>query len=482
MPTHIYKISFLLLIVFSFSARAQNARVSFTSSDKNLQKAFAWAKDMTLHYKGNPNDPVGPWYEAALPSRNAFCMRDVSHQCIGAEILGLSRENYNMLGLFARNISASKDWCSYWEINKLGKAAPEDYWNDREFWYNLPANFDVLYASWRLYLWTGDKRYINDPAFVNFQQRTVKEYIDQWVLAADSLLTRPIYPNKVIPFNEKDAFSTCRGLPSYSEGIPKLKTGVDLVAALYRGLLTYSDILANKGMKNEAAYYAGKAETYRNHLEKDWWDAAASQYNTLYGDNGKFAKDPSETLLIWFDALRDTARLQKTVAHMATVNSNIENTSYYPYLFYKNGLWDEARKCILYLSDPATSRREYPEVSFSVIEGIVHGLMGISPDAPSGTISTVFRMNGSGSAAIKNLPLLQTNIDLNHLSARRSLLSNHGKHAFKWKAMFYGSYSKVYANNVLCQLKAETDERGSKISSVVNVVKPGTTIDVRMEK
>mgnify|MGYP001553144010 CR=1 FL=1 len=240
MPTHIFKKSSfaLLFIVLSIASRAQNTGVSFTSSDKNLEQAFAWAKDMAMHYKGDSTDPAGPWYEAALPSRYAFCMRDVSHQCIGAEILGLSRENYNMFGLFAKNISASKDWCSYWEINKWGKAAPEDYRNDREFWYNLPANFDVLYASWRLYLWTGDRCYINDAAFVNFQQKTVKDYIDRWVLAADSLLTRPIHPNKDIPLNEKDAFSTCRGLPSYSEGIPNLKTGIDLVAGRYRGRLT----------------------------------------------------------------------------------------------------------------------------------------------------------------------------------------------------------------------------------------------------
>jgi hypothetical protein len=482
MSTRICKISALLLIVFSFTARAQNVHVSFTSSDKNLQRAFAWAKGMALHYKGNPADPVGPWYEAALPSRNAFCMRDVSHQCIGAEILGLSSENYNMLGLFARNVSSSKDWCSYWEINKWGKPAPEDYRNDREFWYNLPANFDILYASWRLYLWSGDERYINDPAFINFQQRTVKEYIDQWVLAADSLLTRPIHPIKSIPLNEKDAFSTCRGLPSYSEGIPKLKTGVDLVAALYRGLLTYSDILAKRGMKKEASYYANKAETYRSHLEKNWWDAQASQYNTLYGDNSKFAKDASETFLLWFDALRDTARLEKTVAHMATVEANIENTSYYPYLFYKNGLWDEARKCILYLSDPATQRREYPEVSFSVIEGVVHGLMGIDPDAPSGTISTVFRTNRNGFSTVKHLPLLHTSIDLSHLSDRRSVLTNHGEQAFKWKAIFYGNFSKAYANGVLCQVKKSTDARGNKISYVINIVKPGKTVDVGAEK
>ena len=112
----------LLLFGFSFSISfaQEKSNTSFTSSDKQLEQAFKWARNMALHYQGSPHDPVGPWYESALPPRFAFCMRDVSHQCIGGEILGLSRENHNMFTLFAKNISASKDWCSYWEIECTG--------------------------------------------------------------------------------------------------------------------------------------------------------------------------------------------------------------------------------------------------------------------------------------------------------------------------------------------------------------------------
>jgi len=70
-------------------SNGQPGTVSFTSEDTSVQKTFEWAKTMALHYRGDVKDPVGPWYESALPPRYAFCMRDVSHQCIGAEILGL---------------------------------------------------------------------------------------------------------------------------------------------------------------------------------------------------------------------------------------------------------------------------------------------------------------------------------------------------------------------------------------------------------
>ena len=39
---------------------------------------FAWAKEQALAYS-HEGDLVGEWYEAALPDRQAFCMRDVAH-------------------------------------------------------------------------------------------------------------------------------------------------------------------------------------------------------------------------------------------------------------------------------------------------------------------------------------------------------------------------------------------------------------------
>jgi hypothetical protein len=54
-----------------------------------------------------------------------------------------------MLRRFAASISASRDWCGFWEINKDGFPAPIDYRDDPHFWYCLPANFDVMAACYR---------------------------------------------------------------------------------------------------------------------------------------------------------------------------------------------------------------------------------------------------------------------------------------------------------------------------------------------
>ena len=124
-----------------------------------------WAKEKALSYAHDDSDPVGFWYEAALPNREAFCMRDVSHQSVGAEILGLSKHNRNMLLKFAQNISESKDYASYWEIKRYNQPAPVDYESDRDFWYNLPANFDLIFTMNRLFEWTQDSTYIEHPSF-----------------------------------------------------------------------------------------------------------------------------------------------------------------------------------------------------------------------------------------------------------------------------------------------------------------------------
>src|SRR5215471_13472225 len=72
------------------AADSRAGQLDFDTSDANLNTAFAWARRQALAYAFR-GDPVGDWYEAALPGRQAFCMRDVSHQAMGAHALGLAR-------------------------------------------------------------------------------------------------------------------------------------------------------------------------------------------------------------------------------------------------------------------------------------------------------------------------------------------------------------------------------------------------------
>jgi outer membrane biogenesis lipoprotein LolB len=44
----------------------------FVSTDKHLEDTYNWARKMALSYVHDSTDPVGYWYEAALPQREAF--------------------------------------------------------------------------------------------------------------------------------------------------------------------------------------------------------------------------------------------------------------------------------------------------------------------------------------------------------------------------------------------------------------------------
>lgn len=473
------KNEFIIIVAnccFFFNAFCQNKTATFKSSDPLMEQAFNRAKSMALSYKGDSNDPVGPWYEAALPARSAFCMRDVSHQSIGAEILGLSKENKNMLSLFAKNISESKDWCSYWEINKYGKPAPEDYRNDKEFWYNLDSNFDVMFACWKLYLWTGDETYIKNPEFENFFEKSVTKYIDRWELGADSLLTRSEFPNAPVPFNIKDDFHKCRGLASYSEGIPGLKMGVDLVAAIYRGLLTYSAILKQKGDLQKAEFFEKKAAKYQQQIEQIWWDNTASTYNVIYTEDGKFSNVEGKLFLLWFEALTDSDRTKKTIEQIISEKNNVESLSYLPFLLYKYGFGDKAYEYILHLTDPATKRREYPEVSYGVIEGIIHGYMGIEPDATKKTVTTLYRGKNGVISEVDNLPILNTELFVKQES-KKTTFHNKGNMPIQWRAMFSGNHDVIFVNNKKITANHKKDNNGISYTFVDIPVNSGQKIN-----
>ena len=53
------------------AAQRHQSPLQLRSSDAALVHAFDWAKGQALSYV-REGDPVGPWYEAALPGRQAF--------------------------------------------------------------------------------------------------------------------------------------------------------------------------------------------------------------------------------------------------------------------------------------------------------------------------------------------------------------------------------------------------------------------------
>ena len=401
--------------------------MEFRCSDPKLEAGFYRAREQALFY-AHDRGPAGPWYEAALPGRNAYCMRDVSHQAAGAHFLGLDAHNKNMLRRFAQSMSESRDYCCFWEITGDGTPAPVDYTSDQDFWYNLPANFDVMDACWRMYCLTGDMDYLEHPDFAAFYDRTVGEYIAAWDHDGDG-----------IPDRDMQGIHR-RGIPSYDEqrGMEKMAVAADLIAAEYRGLISYVKLRGLTG--TEAADWNQKAEQLAERLADQWYDRENHRFYGAMDPAGRmFPALGSPHLLAYFDAVRDEVQRLTLLDQIHALGQEgviVELLSHYPEIFFRHGQPDRGLFWLERLTSPALPRREYPEASFAAVGAYVTGLMGISSDARSRTLRTDSRLpSWVDYASLKNCPLFGGAIDLTCRGAYTRLHNRTGA-SLCWRGMW----------------------------------------------
>lgn len=506
---------FPALVFAPIGARAQcncpctpqppESRLAFQSSDPNLNKAFDWAKKQAMAYVQDGSDPVGLWYETGLPGRTRFSMRDTSHQSMGAQTLGLAPYTHNMLLHFAQNISDAKDWCSYWGIDRWGRPASVDYKNDAEFWYDLPANFDVLDACYRMFLWTGDLSYVNDPAFLNFYKRTVDDYVKRWQLDPDEVMTRKRWLNIHGAFDPKNFLQTARGIPGYREGPRDYIVGVDLLATEYRALEDYVYIQQYRGDVDSADLYQKKADELKTFINTTWWDAAAGRFYSLLDKDYKLQpSDPQSAThannveLLYRGAADDGPKLQGALdSLLETIKLNpegqVEGESHYPEVLYRYGQPQIAYQEIMDLTRPGRARQEYPEVSYSVIGAMVTGLMGINLEAPSPlessttgnyteiVITTLPALTSQTAwAEIRNVPIRTNLVSVRHDGLRKTALTNERGPSFIWKAIFPGAYDTLTVNGESMKAHPEKETLGRVASWVRLPVGAGDTVTVEV--
>jgi hypothetical protein len=429
-------------VLIATSAPAQTSPLELTSSDPALAASFAWARKQALQYAHDGSDPVGYWYEAALPNREAFCMRDVSHQAMGGYALGLHPHNRNMLRKFAENISESKDWCSYWEMNRYDKPAPVDYHNDKDFWYNLPANFDVLDACYRMYLWSGDRTFLDDPAFLNFYRRTVQDYVARWDLGLDRIMHRQRIMNLPPGADPNVRFARTRGIPSYEEGRSDFTVAADLIGAQVAGYRAYALIQQLKGNRDESNKFAQLSDELRAFLNTTWWDESTGSYYSFLNQEHKLVPGRIGTWALYFRAAseqRIPAIVKSMLGRIQSTEMNVEGQSHLPEILYRYGRPEEAYAQILDLTRKGKPRREYPEVSYAVIGAMVTGLMGVDV-AEDGTLTTLPRLTSkTGWVEMRNLPVRANTLAVRHDGLTQTTIENLSGPSIRWSACFPGS-------------------------------------------
>jgi hypothetical protein len=464
--------------------------LKLSTSDPKLQRAFDWAKQQALHYVSSGHNPVKDWYEAALPGRSAFCMRDVSHQVMGAEALGLSAQNKSMMTRFAQGISAAREWASYWEIDREGKPSTADYVSDDDFWYNLPANFDVMNAALRMFVWTGDSAYITDPVFLGFYRHTVTDYIHRWHLEPRNVVSRPRIMNRRLASGK---FVDARGIPGYTEDRKDFNLGADLLAAEYRALRLYGELLRMRGSSASAPAFDAQAKDIAHILETRAWSSSAHHFYNALRQNGEGA-GTGDAFILYFRAATNAEHrklaLEELRRRTKETAPGIEEQSYRPEILFHLNAPEEAYSQILDLSRPDRERREYPEVSYAIIGSIVTGMMGVNvvPAESHGTdrmlarnvvIQTLPRLAiYTSEAELDGLPVRQNVINVRHLRNQSSSITNMSGPTFTWRASFDGSAPYLMVNGRKVQANHDTISLSTPVVSVDVPVAAGKTVTV----
>jgi len=447
--------------------------VELESSDPQLVRSFQWAKERALGYM-HTGDPVGDWYESTGSSRYTFCMRDVSHQSAGAAVLGLAGHTHNMLHRFAASISQSRDWAGFWEINKDGFPAPADYQDDQHFWYCLPANFDVMQASYRQFLWTGDVSYF-DSVFSNFYDRTVTDYVSTWDHDNDGLM-------------QSGPRARPRGIPSYYQQKPVPLIGADLVAAQYEGYRVYAAIERQRGVRGSlseklAEEYEAKAQGLRARFNTEWWNPIQNRHYSLMLPNHHFYAGYVAEANVFALLFGLTDEGLKTEAALDSLEKNRpqfdQKLSYFPEILFLYGRNDSAYRYLLELTDPNFRGRGMPEIVFSVVGSVATEMAGISPDARTHTIETLSRLPTAVEwLKLSHVPVLRNEVAIRHQGFESSFTNQTGP-LVQWKASFpiqkIIAPPRILVDGVSALVTVEQHLNHQVVASVTVPVRPGQT-------
>lgn len=449
-----------------------NSRVEFRSSIEKLNRGFVWAKNQALEYVHDGEDQVGLWYEAALPAREAFCMRDVSHQSYGASVLGLSAHTKNMLMKFAENISESKDYCTYWEITRENLPCRDDYENNRDFWYNLPGSFEMIRACYQQCLWNMDSDYYTDKVFRRFYELTCTRYVELWDRDRDGILEH---------YKEYGR----RGLASYNESDVEILTAGDMLASQYAAYDAYAAMLEMGADTEKADMYRRKRDILKKVYLEKWYDQEKKEFYGAIKSDGTFYEGyykEGNFLPLFFGILDGEETLGDAVKQLKENGvDNVEGMSYLPAIYYNCGEEETACESLLRLCEEGLERREYPEVSYAVVGTIANQLMGIRVKE-KGHLQTLSKLQKDAWADISNVPVFRGEVSLRHEGRKCSVLENCTGSTLIWEVGFMEEYDFLICDGKKVNVRIEKDNKGRAVTWASIPVESGGKAVVEVQK
>jgi hypothetical protein len=485
--------------------------VRLTSSSIELTEGFNWAVGKTGQFimtgkRGVTNkdeyhpegDGTGlhnylPSYWAGYYDRTAFYGRDFAHQVAGAEIVGWRVENFSMFKVFARNATEARKWYTLWAFNFDGSPHIIDYKNDDYFVREVPAQFELVEKAYRAYLWSGDRRYLDDPELWLFYSKVMTDFI---ALHDDQ------NPNGIA----EGKGGIFQGSCTYNErGEHPIEAG-DAIGAQYQATLAYAAMLTLRGDSQTAHRWQQKAVDLKRYFNQEWslvaddpsghyariLDNNLSKQNDFGKENSwfipmKLLSEPGQRNNNYLDFIGEM--VGEGIGSTPEAPANIEAYTYLPDTYFPYQRSEEAWKWMRYiltLRDQPHERPsqgtngDYPELSFTLVSQTVEGLMGVEPDAAAHRIATLSRLPDAIEwARLEQLQLGEHTLTLRHDGLTRSQLYNGGKQALHWEARFLGRHSSLLVNGKPRKAQLQT-LNGVPISTIEVTVPPLQSLQVRV--
>lgn len=405
------------------------------SDNKNLETAFAWATQKAKQFvvTGTKNGPInlgdnGKWYGpggavlsaptapwaaprdygaafwAGYHDRTAYYIRDFVHHATGAALLGMYEELYQMYHTFAASAKEETGWYALWAFNFDHSVYYMDTPDPHRFVREITAQFELVETGYRLFLWTGDRRYIDNPEIACFADHIMTDFIDR----QDGVLRRK---KNGIPEGKGDIF---KGSATYNERGFCAVEAADSIAALYAARCCYTEILRLRGQANSARQEAEKARALQRYFNNQWSripgksaycyaiDKWGFKHYRWHKHRGKIYG--AETLE--FIALKNLSTpgirnnrlldyIDQKQSDPRTRVENIESLTYLPDLFFANGQPDRAwrymqeilsKKDLPHEHKSQGANGDYPEIAFTIVAQILTGIVGLQPDPDTGAL------------------------------------------------------------------------------------------------
>jgi hypothetical protein len=457
----------VVLAVPRLGADQPTSTLTLDSSSEELNESFLWAKGKALSLVRTDTGPDHiPCYFAAM-SDTEFCVRDVAHMMEGAHLLGLDRENWSMMHLFAfganRRVNGDHHW-PRWHYPYRGGA--DDKGGSCQ-WRCLPTPFDMAWRCYEQYLWTGDDRWINDKEMFDYHTNLHTTFMEhqRW--------------------DDNPVADELRQLASYYE-FPKagehfVEAG-DAIGCQYQALSAYAAILEHRGDSAAAIEYRKKAEHLRAYFETHWFDPVAKRYIRGFDRFTDFKSDWGRENSYFIPMTLITDQGPRTADYLDFIDDsitrqplNIEAYTYIPEVFYKHGRNETGWK---YLKHLMKTRASYPEVSFACVGNTIAGMMGVWPDAPNNKVSTLPRLPRElGWVEADHVTVGKNDLRVRHEGNRRTTLQNNKGPALNWEARFAGNYQQLQVGGV-AKRATVTTLNGRTISYATVRVAQGETVEV----